>query len=74
MKEYISGLGFPMDEDFSSHQLQCHKCKSGELAKLCLEGSILWKLENTKIERRNPIMRSQYYATAKEVKKLMRYK
>lgn len=83
MKKFIADgvvCGVPMDANFISHTANCANCKQFDAAApatfalLCLEGSVLWKRENTDAPKREPLARGQFETTTKHAKELMRYK
>lgn len=87
MKDFLIKDGFvgvPMDANFHSHQTNCERCKQldiekpATLALLCLEGSILYKQENS-IRIKKPESGPGYTGkktriTHEEMRKLMVHK
>jgi len=80
-RAYVPTRGFQIEgQTFAQHQRSCPRCgrfdeeKPATLALLCLDGSVLWKKDNTVATERDSRPLSPYHAPAKEVRKLMRYK
>ncbi len=79
-KAYKAEKGVELDSSFAFHCSRCDVCKRFEANKpatvslLCLEGSVLWKRENVTATPRSAPARGDHYASAAEVKRLMRYK
>jgi len=75
MKPYLPELGgVPMDADFKTHEAHCERCRTGDLAAMCLEGVILWKRANAAPIKREKPERDPHRVSKAELRKIMRYK
>lgn len=78
VKDYTP-KGVQMDANFASHRALCARCRGfdqnnpASAIELCLEGSILWKRENIKIDR-TPGPKDEFRGTREQVRLAMRYK
>lgn len=79
-KIFEAERGVLMDAYFTSHQGYCAACqrfnpsKPATAALMCLEGAAPWKRDNTKAPKREPVQRSEFFATKGQMKALTRYK
>jgi hypothetical protein len=79
-KNYEAEKGVLMDANFVSHCSNCAQCRMfdaerpASISVMCLEGSVLWKRENAVAAKREPVRKSDNYASKDELKRIMRYK
>ncbi len=85
MTKVYGQFGVQIDPDFQSHRDNCEQCCAlilpAELAKLCLEGSVLWKRENVRVRKTKVPQTTDIFGetginrtTKTHAKLLMRYK
>lgn len=79
-KVYLAETGIALDATFAHHATNCEQCmrydadKPSTLALQCLEGSVLWKRENSTPIKREKADQSATVVSKSEAKAAMKYK
>lgn len=80
MKQMDDFGRLPLDANFEHHRIGCTRCDGADtataagLAKLCLEGSILWKRANTQRPDKAEAPYNPHLVSKAAAKAAMRYK